>query len=103
MTAIRTALLLVAVLTCSAQAAEIVNFSADHVTIKGRIIVGSKISAMDKTNEVAQALDTAEKLCGAYGKYPHEIIREQTGSTGHREYVATLYIHYACLKEQPRP
>ena len=124
MIACRAALLLITTLTCSAWASEpqLVSFSADHVTIKvevGFVFLDNpnlKEPALRKEQRMAKVLAVAKKFCGAYGKNPHEIIREL-------EYIRNDYndrsplqydtIHYACNdpewwglfedKEQPRP
>ena len=102
----RRAALLLAALTCSAHAAEIVSFSADHVTI--RIEVGHIDLKNDPNDEhglithgrekkMPKVLVLANRFCGAYGKNPHEIITEHE-YTGFDLTLQTQYdiIHYAC-------
>lgn len=69
MNACRAALLL-ATLTCSAQAAELVSFSRDHVTIKAPIPDSGELS--DK--EIDDATKLALKTCGAYSKAKYHYI-----------------------------
>ena len=102
------AALLLAALTCSAHAAELVSFSADHVTIKidlGYVDLDrpdiTKITVdHEKEQEMPKALTLANLFCGAYGKNPHEIITEheyiEAGTRPHSSSFRYDIIHYAC-------
>ena len=99
MYACRAALLLTA-LTCSAQATELVNFSADHVTIKVQW-AGERWSPSIERKKMDAVPVMAARYCGAYGKYPREIARENIPAYSGklRTGVAAILIHYACIKE----
>ena len=97
MNACRAALLLAA-LTCSAQAAELVNFSADHVTIKVRIPLGTPPNDLGAMTADAPAV--AASFCRTYGKYPREISREEKSRYWrYRQIDRAIFIHFACLKD----
>lgn len=99
------AVLLLAALTCSAHAADLVSFSADHVTIKieigfvhlDNLAKEARYIALRKEEKMPKVLVLANLFCGAYGKNPHEIITEheyiEIISGSHTRYDI---IHYAC-------
>ena len=90
------AALLLAALTCSAHAAEVISFSADHITIKVGTLGG---------NTDTGASEIARRFCRTYGKYPREIAREnlhqlyRINPPMYTKNPVGQQIHYACIKE----